>query len=221
MKKAQTEWRKWALVSGWSLVLMAVMAGVSLGYAYNESYQIDATVGVVAHLQDNMSLYRVLIGGLVVIAILDFIVSWGLYKYFEAVDRRLSLYGAFFRVVYTIILVWATTYLLDNLDLTGVGAGEVINSVDLFHWTWTFGLIIFGIHLFFIGLLMRKDHRIPRALYYLMMVAAVSYIVISVMKTYLPDLQELAKQMESILAAPMAIGELSLAVWLIIKGGKD
>jgi len=67
---------------------------------------------------------------------------------------------------------------------------------------------------------MKLHKLIPKILWYLTIVAGVSYIFVHLLKTTSPQLTELNNLINNILALPMTLGELGLAVWLIIKGGK-
>ena len=80
--------------------------------------------------------------------------------------------------------------------------------------------LIFGFHIFLIGILMKLHKRIPKILWYLALIAGISYIVVHLLKLISPD-SELTSTLGLILALPMAIGELGLAVWLLINGGKE
>lgn len=97
---------------------------------------------------------------------------------------------------------------------------QIIENFKSFEHTWSIGLIIFGIHLFIVGLLMRLHKLIPRILWYLTIIAGASYFLVHGLKTALPQSTELTTTFNNILALPMALGELGLAIWLIVKGGK-
>ena len=66
-----------------------------------------------------------------------------------------------------------------------------------------------------------KLHRgIPKFLWWLTLIAGISYVFVHLLKLGSPN-AEMTKNLEMILALPMAIGELGLAIWLLIKGGKE
>ena len=67
---------------------------------------------------------------------------------------------------------------------------------------------------------MKLHIRIPKVLWYLTLIAGVSYVVVHLLKLGSPN-SEMVKNLEMILALPMAIGELGLAIWLLFKGGKE
>ena len=55
----------------------------------------------------------------------------------------------------------------------------------------------------------------------LTLIAGVSYIIVHFLKVIAPSLEQFTKSLETILILPMAAGKLGLAIWLIIKGGKN
>jgi hypothetical protein len=61
--------------------------------------------------------------------------------------------------------------------------------------------------------------KIPKILWYITLVAGISYVIVSLSKLESPN-SEMVKNLEMILALPMVVGELGLAVWLLVKGGK-
>ena len=67
---------------------------------------------------------------------------------------------------------------------------------------------------------MKLHRKIPKILWYITLVAGISYVVTSFLKVLNPD-SEMVKTLIMILALPMTIGELGLAIWLWIKGGKE
>jgi presenilin-like A22 family membrane protease len=81
-------------------------------------------------------------------------------------------------------------------------------------------LVVFGFHILLIGFLMKLHQKIPQILWYITLLAGVSYVVVSALKLVSPDAQ-LVDTLVMVLALPMTIGELGLAVWLLIKGGKE
>ncbi len=102
------------------------------------------------------------------VAILDVVVAWGLYIFFQPVNRSLSLLAALFRVVYATMLGIALTNLLSALRLSGgadslkaFGAdqlqAQMMVLLGAFQSAWDLSLIIFGLHLFILGIV--NGHR--------------------------------------------------------------
>ena len=66
---------------------------------------------------------------------------------------------------------------------------------------------------------MKLYQKVLRLLWNITFIAGFSYIGISILKVIQED-SELADSLQMILALPMIVGEVGLALWLIIKGGK-
>ena len=209
-----------AKATGWSLVAMAVIAGFSLGYAYETVYSAIQTE-TIQNAAEHFQLFQFVLFGLLLTIILDFFVSFTLYKFFKNDNRVISSTSAILRVVYTLILVIATFSLINSLNIWVTDLTTVTANFERFQFVWTSGLIIFGFHLLLIGFLMKIHTKIPPILWIITIIAGLSYITISLLKVAAPLLEQLTKSLEMIFMLPMAAGELGLAIWLIVKGGKS
>jgi magnesium-transporting ATPase (P-type) len=209
--------RRIAIITGISLILMAVIAGFSIGYAYPEFYKPEQLESFKSNILNNQVLYNNMLIGILIILILDLLVSYTLYKYFENDNRKISLASAIIRMIYTLIFGIATFYLTKNIN--EVTSQSINTNFQSFELIWNSGLIIFGFHILLVGALMKLHRRIPKILWYLTIIAGVSYIFVHILKLTSPN-SEFVMNLEMILALPMALGELGLSVWLLIKGGK-
>ena len=207
-----------AKVTGWSLIAMVIVAGISLGYALEEVFGFIQTEPF-QNAAEYFQLFQIVVLGLCLTIILDFIVSFTLYKFFENDNKNISLISAILRVVYTLILVVAAISIISSWTIWTTNQADIIANFERFMFIWTSGLIIFGFHVTLIGFLMKIHKKIPKILWILTLIAGVSYIIVHSLKV-IPSLEQLAKSLEMILMLPMAAGELGLAIWLIIKGGK-
>ncbi len=214
------EHRTLAKISGWALVLMAVIAGFSFGFAYPKMYSVSQPDLAQSSLIENVQLYKLMLIGILLVILLDILVAWTLYLYFKKDNENLALLSFVLRIIYAAIFTAATYYLIRNIDQENLRNAIIIENYQLFQAIWSIGLIIFGFHLLVIGLLMKAHKLVPKALWYLTILAGVSYILVHLLKTTAPALSELTGTLETVLALPMAFGELGLAIWLIFKGGK-
>ncbi|NNJ55098.1 MAG: DUF4386 domain-containing protein [Bacteroidia bacterium] len=211
--------RQIAIASGVSLILMAIVAGFSVGYAYSEFYRPEQLELLKDNILQNQGLYQNMLIGILIIIILDLLVSYTLYKFFENDNKRMSIISGVIRVIYTVIFGIATYHLTKNLNASDL-SNEVINSnFEQFQLIWYSGLVVFGFHIILIGVLMKLHQKIPKILWYITLIAGVSYILVHALKLTSPN-SEFVSTLTMILALPMAIGELGLALWLIVKGGK-
>ena len=209
-----------AQTTGYSLILMSLIAGFAFGFAYPKIYDLSNINLTKTYLIENMFLYKVLITSVFLIVIIDFIITYTLYVYFKNIDRFISLLAAALRAIYTIILGIATFSLINNQNVSSQSNDLIIYNFNRFELIWSFGLVIFGIHLFLISLLMILHNDIPQRLWILTFIGAISYFIIYILKLTLGDTQ-LINILDTIFTLPMALAELGLAFWLIFKGGRE
>ena len=88
MKKQRTV----AKYTGYLLILMALIAGFSLGYAYPKIYDTNQLELVQKTLSENLEVYKLMLFGISLIIILDIAVSWTLYLYFKNDNRKVAWY---------------------------------------------------------------------------------------------------------------------------------
>ena len=212
--------RRIAITIGISLVLMTIAAGFSIGYAYSEFYQLEQLELLKNNILSNQGLYRNMLIGIGLILILDLLVSYNLYKFFEGDNRKTSIIAGIIRVIYTLIFTIATYYLVKNMNTNELTNQMIKMNFQQFQLIWNGGLMIFGFHVLLIGWLMKLHQKIPKFLWRLTVFAGLCYIVVHLLKLTTPN-SSYMKNLELVLALPMAAGELGLAIWLLIKGGKE
>ena len=83
------------------------------------------------------------------------------------------------------------------------------------------GLIIFGLHLIELGRLIIQSGFIPKILGYLALIAGISYFGIHTANQCIHNFESIKATLDMVLGLPIALGELCLAVWLIVKGGNN
>jgi hypothetical protein len=212
--------RTFAKITGYSLLLMAIIAGFAFGFVLPKVFNPSQLDIVQSNLADNLQLYNWMLLAILLVLLLDILVSWTLYMYFKNDNRKIALLSGILRIVYTVIFGTSAFYLTKNLNPTETNDEIIINNFQLFQSIWSAGLIIFGIHLLLVGILMKLHNPMPKILWYLALIAGISYVIVHFLKLTLSQ-SDIVINLEMILALPMAIGELGLAVWLIIKGGKN
>lgn len=198
---------------------MAVIAGFAFGYAFPQLVNPNQLDAVQSNLANNLVLYKMMFVAILLVLLLDVLVSWTLYKYFKHDNRKMALIASGLRMAYTVLFGIAAFYLTKNGFQTVSSNAEILHNFQMFQSIWSVGLILFGFHLLAVGVLMELHARIPKVLWYLALIAGVSYIVVHLLKLIFTQ-SEMVNTIEMILALPMAVGELGLAVWLLIKGGK-
>lgn len=211
--------RSTALVIGISLLVMAVAAGIAFGAIHSTLIDISQAEQTMDNLRANLSQWYMEILFWVVIIITDLLVSWGIFHYFRNENMGFSAMTAGLRVIYTVILAAAVSQLVAvSSSVQGGNTQRVMLLLTRFDRIWSFGLIVFGIHLILLSVAsFRYENKI---LGILLLAAGVSYLLIHTMEGFLPRFSDFTGRLESILAIPMTLGEMVFALWMIIRGGK-
>ncbi len=221
MKATNTFLSRFAIIAGASLLLMAITAGFSFGYAYSQIVVLGDANTTLQNLLNSKGLFQAEILGWCLILVLDVIVAWALYHFFKSVNKSISALTAWIRIIYSIILGMAIAQLMKICSLLTV-TNEVTAKLVMYHFQsfeniWTLGLIAFGFHLIGLGYLALKSKL--RFLGVLLIIAGFSYSLVCTLKQF-QSLESLATNLEMILSIPMTVGELGFAVWLLVRGRK-
>ncbi|MBT8205666.1 MAG: DUF4386 domain-containing protein [Eudoraea sp.] len=150
-------------------------------------------------IEANGRIYGFAVFGYLLVLMLDSIVGLALYVVLKPADKKLASITASFRLVYACILIIGLFAL-------------VFQIIDVYDYASIklLGYIFFALHIFILGYAVIKSGYIPKSLGILLVVASFTYTVFFV------DLH-LTKTLEVIAMSTMAIAELSLSIWLIVK----
>lgn len=215
--------RSAALTAGISIIIMAIMAGFSVGYAFNALIVLEDATATTNNIKTDLTLFTLGTAGFVFIFICDLLASWGLFAYFKVFDKSGATWMAGLRLIYTLILGLAITYLgaiFIRIGEDNFLAAEVMSHIHHFYTIWSFGLIIFGLHLFFLGYISLRKTPINKIISTLLIIAAIGYIFSNIANLSIENYKIYQATIELIFSIPMIFGELGLGIWLIAKGGK-
>lgn len=184
------------------------------------------------YILENEFQFRIGFLSFVIMVVFDVMLTWALYLIFEPVNRNLSLFGSWFRLVNTAIFGVALFALFNVLHLTS-GAeylntfepsqlhARVMLAIENFNYIWLIGLLFFGIHLAALGYLILKSRFVANFIGILLMIASLGYIVDSVAHFMMPSYNDYKAVFSMIVILPGVVGELSLTLWLLIRGVKQ
>lgn len=208
--------KTYAKTAGWSLIAMAILAGFAYGYVYNSLVDPNDARQTAENIQQSIPLFKAGILAWVLIWVSDLLVTWAFYHFFRPVQPTLSRITAALRLVYTLILGGAIYYLVRVA--ADPAARNLMVNLAAFESAWSLGLIVFGGHLFGLGLLAQKDQRIPGIWTWLLLLAGPSYTFIALgdLTDWIPA-DQLAT-IEMLLTLPMTLSELGLAIWMLVRG---
>lgn len=212
---------------GGILYLMIIVAG-----AFGEIFvrgtlivsgEAAATAG---NILASQSLWRAGIAGDILVHVFDIPLMMVLYVILKPVNRNLAFLAVLFNLIQTAVLVTNKFNLLMPLFL--LGNATYLNSfepdqlqaltqlfVRLHGYGFGIGLIFFGFACLVYGYLIFKSDYLPRILGVLMQIAGLSYLTSSFALLLVPTF---ASMIVPAILVPAFIGELSLALWLLMKG---
>lgn len=188
-------------------------------------------VTTLANLSASESLFRVGIVCWLIVLVADAVVAWALYYYFKPINKCLSLFASWFRLLF--VAVFAVNMLnwvgilqfLEGSDyLAAIDKNHLESQVMIHYEAYNYGtnvaFIFFGIHIGVIGYLVWKSGYIPRVLGVLLMIAFVGYLIDSFASFLSSAYANNEIAFWIIVALPAMISEFSLTIWLLLKGGK-
>jgi hypothetical protein len=214
--------RQAALTAGFGLLLMVVLAPIAYFSVLQNLIVPGDAQATVTNITNSLGSFRISVVLLLTVAILDIIVSWGLYVLLKPINKSLALLTAWFRVVYAAIFAAAIANLYHVLPLLeGAAYADMLGAdqlntqvmllVESYRLEWDTGLAIFGLHLFLLGYLVFKSG--PRILGVLVVLAGIGYSVDSFGKMLIPDYS-------LTIGLYTFAGEILLIVWLLWIGFK-
>lgn len=226
-----TTQRRVALVAGLSSILLAAAAGVAEFYARQQLIVPDDAMETARRVIAGQASFRIGIFGFAVALICDLLISWALYVFLKPANKQLSLLTAWFRLIYTAIFAISVMELINGNqvltdgNLSAVMEPNQLNALALHHFQafdngWTIGFLFFGIHLLLLGYLAVKSGFMPKIIGVLLLIAGTAYFGSNLAKLVMPNYDAYEAVFTAVVAIPSIIGELSLAIWLLVKGGK-
>ena len=194
---------------------MAVLAPIAIfGVLEPISVPGDAHA-TIENLLAREGMFRLAILFMLIVAVLDIIVAWGLHLLIAPRNSHLSLLAAWFRLAYTAVLAVAVASLVKALNLAVMAVPEAnvpaALQLDAFDQTFNLGLGLFGCHLIVLGIAFLRSRLIPRWLSALVAVAGFGYLADTIGALLMPGYG-------LSLASYTFIGEVLLIIWLLILG---
>jgi hypothetical protein len=209
LSASRKEIRRAALVAGFGLLAMAIIAGLA-NFGAVEAVLVDGDAAATAqNLAESRTTFLLGVVGFGLVAVLDVIIAWALHVFFRPSSPRLSAVAAVVRIVYGGFLAVATVQLAGALNANT--DAETLRSIETFQDTWNAGLVLFGSYLVLISWLACKTVRVPNWVALFVAVTGVGYLIDAIgtlsSETYSADITTFT-----------FIGELVLMFWLLIKG---
>jgi hypothetical protein len=211
---------------GGILYLMIIIAG-ALGEIFIRGKLIMSgdAISTANNIMASQSLWRIGIAGDILMHVFDIPLMLAFYVLLKPVNKNLALLAMLFNLIQTAVLVanklnlLMPLFLLGNADyLKAFEPNQIYALMYVFikahDYGFGIGLIFFGFACLIYGYLLFRSGYFPRTLGVLMAIAGLSYLANSFTLILAPAY---AGTILPILVLAL-IGELSLCLWLIVKG---
>lgn len=162
---------------------------------------------------NNDIIVRIGIIAFLITVIFDIVVAWALKELYKT--HSLTVLSTYFRMMHAAIMGVAIFAL--PLALKETTQDQILAQIDIFNTIWLIGLFFFGIHL----ILLSKIANTPRFINIFLATAGIMYMVDTVAHILLSNYSDYDTVFLTLVAIPSIFGEMSFALWLLIKGGKN
>lgn len=208
-----------ALAISIALLTMAVLAALAFGLAMPTFNTLMSTSDLRLLMLSKEKTYTGMLVLIGIIIVLDFLLSWLIADFFKTIDEKLAFCAGLLRFSYSFLFGVALCFLLGVFFTNEIHAVDFWINMKRFHWLWNLGLgFLFGPHLMLTAYLMKQYKIIPVSVWGLTAFSGFAYVIVHLLKLFVPQWPAL-ELIEMILILPMALGELLLAFWVLIKVG--
>lgn len=221
--------KKKARIAGFLYLIIIVCAGFSEGYVRSGLIVPGDATATANNIMNSEWLFRVGFVSDLIAFLCDAVVSILFYVLLKPVSKTLSMIAASLRLLahpaigsLNLLNHYAALQLLSGADyLTIFEPGQLEVWALLFLDLHTYGYLIagvfFGVHCLLLGYLLYKSDLFPGILGILLVIASLGYLTESFGTFLVPSHEEIYMWLVAITAG---IAELSLCLWLLLKGIK-
>src|SRR5664280_1616244 len=199
--------RKASATAGVGLLAMSVLSAFGYLVAVKGLVVPTSAARTARNITGHEGLFRFGILSLYVVAALDVVVAWALYRVFKPVSRAVSRLAAWLRIAYAGVFVVGISQLVGATRLHA----QALQLINTFTNIWDAGLVLFGLNLFVLAYLAYRSGYVPKLLGVLLAIAGFGYVFDTVTRV-------LVRGSSSDVSAITGIGEFVFAVWLVIRG---
>jgi len=212
---------------GGVLYLIIIVAGLFGELFVRDTLIVSGDATATANnIMASQLLWRIGIAGDLIMHVCDVPLMLVFYVLLRPVNKHLALLAVLFTLIQTAVLVASKLSLLVALFL--LGSAEYLKAfephqrhaltylaVKLDGYGFGVGLIFFGCACLVLGYLILRSGYLPKMLGVLMQIAGVCYLTNSFALLLAPTF---ANMIFPAILVPAFIGELSLCLWLLVKG---
>jgi hypothetical protein len=199
--------RKLSILTGISYLIIFV-AAIFANFMVVESIQKNP----LQTLQENNFIVRLGVMAFMITVVFDVIIAWTLFEMYK--QHLLTILSTLFRMMHAVIMGVAIYALV--IALTFERSEEILLQINIFNTIWLIGLFFFGFHLILLGNIVKA----PRFIVSFLILAGSMYMIDTAAHFLLQSYKAYSDLFLAMVAIPSIIGEMSLAIWFLWKGGK-
>ncbi len=208
-------WRganRYARIGG-ALYLLIIVAGIAGPLLTRDLLVVPNDLDATAqNIAASPELWRLGIAVNVVMQLSDVPVMLILFLLLSPINTRIALLALLFNIVQTATLVANQLTLVAAQLLAPEQPALTDVAIAAYPYGEALGLVFFGFTLLGVGYLIRHSGYLPWVIGLLVQIGGASYVVNSYLLLVAPDMASI------VLLVPAFVGELSLALWLLLKG---
>jgi len=221
--------KKTARIAGILYLLIAITGGFGIMYAPSSIIISDDATATANNLINSEFIYSLSILSNLISQALTIFLVLTLSRLFKDVNPKLTKYMVTFVLVsvpisfLNVLNLVASQMFVSGAIFLDVFESNQLNSLALvFLKLYEFGIavvgIFWGLWLFPFGMLIIKSKLIPKIIGIFLTIGCFAYLIDSFIAILLPEYKE---SVSAIIMLPLAIGEFSTILWLLIKGVKE
>jgi hypothetical protein len=199
--------RRASATAGVGLLAMSVLSAFGYLVAVKGLVVPGNAARTARNIADHENEFRLGILSLYLVAVLDVVVAWALYRVFKPVSDAMSKLAAWLRVAYAGVFMVAIGQLTEALG----HPAQALRHINSFTDVWDAGLVLFGLSLFTLASLAYRSGYVPRVLGVVLAFAGFGYVFDTAMRI-------LVRGSSSDVSAVTGIGEFAFALWLVFRG---
>lgn len=221
--------KKNARIAGLLYLLIAITGGFGIMYTQSNILVPNDATATASNITNAEFTFQLSIFSNLISQALTIFLALTLARLFKDVSPKLTKY------MVTLVLVAVPISFLNVLNLVAaqmfVGGADFLNVFDtnqlnslalVFINLYQFGIsvvgIFWGLWLFPFGMLIIKSKFIPKIIGIFLVIGCFAYLIDSVISILFPEHKT---SISSIIMLPLALGEFSAILWLLIKGVRE
>jgi Domain of unknown function (DUF4386) len=224
--KAEASPQVYARIGGLAYMIIIIAGAFGEVFIRNTIVVSGDAAATASNIAASPLLWRIGIAGDLTMHVCDLVVTMVYYVLLRPVNKNLALLAVFFGLIQTAVLVsnklnlLVPLFLSENVEYLKAFEPHQLQaltylSVKAHGYGFGMGLIFFGFECLIDGYLIFKSGYLPGILGVLIQIAGLCYLANSFAMILSPTLANL---IFPAILAPAFIGELSMCLWLLVKG---